>query len=297
MPTISLVIPTLNAEKELPRLLDCLSKQTRPADEIVVVDSASDDRTCEIAASHPGVRVIKIKRDEFNHGLTRDLALRNTSGEYVAFLTQDAMPANEYYLENLTAPLDMDSQVALVSGRQLPRSDARRFECLVREYNYPDESNVRTIDDLPRLGIKTYFASDVCSCYRRSAYLKVGGFDRVKTNEDMLMAARLLKAGYKVAYAADAEVIHSHNLTPSEQFRRNRAVGEFLAEYEDELAVSDEMGEGSRLLKSVLGTLCDEGMLGEAAAFITDCTARFLGNRVGRNSASKSANDRKLTND
>ncbi len=287
MPTISVVLPTLNGERDLPGLLDRLAGQTRPVEEVLVVDSASDDRTPEIAASYPGVRVIAIERADFNHGLTRDLALRETFGDYVAFLTQDAVPANDRYLENLAAPLDADPQVALVSGRQLPRSDARRFECLVREFNYPGESYVRTIDDLPRLGIKTYFASDVCSCYRRSAYLEVGGFDEVKTNEDMLMAARLLKAGYKVAYAADAEVVHSHNLTPSEQFRRNRAVGEFLAAHNEELAVSDEIGEGSRLAKSVLGALLREGLPGEAAAFAVDCAARFAGNRVGRRNSSK----------
>lgn len=282
MPYLSVVIPTLNGERELLALLDRLMRQTHPADEILVVDSSSDDRTCEIATSYPGVRVISVERDSFNHGLTRDYALRETSGEYVAFLTQDAVPANNNYLSNLTAPLDMDPEVALVSGRQLPRDDARRFECLVREFNYPARSHVRTIEDLPRLGIKTYFASDVCSCYRRTAYLAAGGFDKVKTNEDMLMAARLLKAGYKVVYAANAEVIHSHNLTPSEQFRRNRMVGEFLAEHDEELAVPDEVGEGSRLAKNILNELLHEGMLGEAAAFVVDCAARFIGNRMGR---------------
>lgn len=286
MPTLSMVLPTLNGERELPALLDCLAGQTCPADEILVVDSASDDRTSEVARAYHGVRVIEIERSNFNHGLTRDLALRKTTGDYVAFLTQDALPADDCYLENLVAPLNADPKVALVSGRQLPRNDARRFEQLVREFNYPEESHVRTLDDLPRLGIKTYFASDVCSCYRRSAYIEVGGFDEVKTNEDMLMAARLLKAGYKVAYAADAKVVHSHNLTPVEQYRRNKAVGEFLAEYEEELAAPDEVGEGSRLAKSVLGTLLHEGRPGEAAAFAADCAARLAGNRAGRRTCS-----------
>lgn len=282
MSKISVVIPTLNGEQELPNLLEHLKNQTRLADEIVIVDSASDDRTCEIAAAHPGVRIIGIERSSFNHGLTRDLALRETIGDYIAFLTQDAVPANSHYLEKLTELLDKDPQVALVSGRQLPKKDARRFEYLVREFNYPTQSNVRTIDDLSRLGIKTYFVSDVCSCYRRSAYFEVGGFDEVNTNEDMLMAARLLKAGYKVAYAADAKVIHSHNLTPSEQYHRNRAVGEFLEKYEEELAIPDELGEGTKLAKSVLMTLLHEKKFGEAAAFTIDCLARLAGNRSGR---------------
>ncbi|WP_369848865.1 glycosyltransferase family 2 protein [Granulimonas faecalis] len=84
MSAISLVLPTLNGEGELPGLLEALGAQTRPAREIVVVDSSSDDNTCEVAASYPGVRVVKIARDEFNHGLTRDFALRQTTGDCVA---------------------------------------------------------------------------------------------------------------------------------------------------------------------------------------------------------------------
>lgn len=291
MPKLSVVIPTLNGEKELSNLLKQLENQTRLADEIVIIDSASDDHTCEIATSYSGVRIIKIERSSFNHGLTRDLALRETIGEYVAFLTQDAVPANDRYLEKLAELLDKDPQVALVSGRQLPKEDARRFECLVRKFNYPDQSNVRTLNDLPRMGIKTYFASDVCSCYRRSAYFEVGGFDEVNTNEDMLMAARLLKAGYKVAYAADAEVIHSHNLTPIQQYKRNREVGVFLAQYENELNVPDEIGEGSRLVKDIFNTLLHEGSFGEVIAFTFDCAARFIGNRAGRLSGHRKADN------
>ena len=285
-----MVIPTLNAAEELSSLLERLASQSRSLEEIVVVDSSSDDETCAIAERHPSVKVIEIARTDFNHGLTRDLALRETSGDVVCFLTQDAMPVDNFYIENLVAPIEADPKIALVSGRQLPKKDARRFEQLVRAYNYPAHSNVRTIDDLPRLGIKAYFASDVCSAYRRQAYLSVGGFDEVKTNEDMLMAARLLKAGYKVAYSAEAEVFHSHNLTAEEQYRRNRVVGEFLSEYGDELAIPDEIGEGSRLVKSVLNTLLKEGRAGEAVSFLADCAARYVGNRVGRMDAAKRGN-------
>lgn len=287
MRKISMVIPTLNAAAELSPLLERLATQTRPLDEIIVVDSSSEDETRAIAGRHPNMKVAKIARADFNHGLTRDLALRETSGDVVCFLTQDALPANDSYIENLVAPIEADPLIALVSGRQLPKKDARRFEQLVRAYNYPAQSNVRTIDDLPRLGIKAYFASDVCSAYQRQAYLSVGGFDEVGTNEDMLMAARLLNAGYKVAYSAEAEVFHSHNLSAREQYKRNRAVGAFLAEYADELAIPDEIGEGSRLVRNVLKTLIMEGQLGEGVSFLGDCVARYIGNRVGRMTASK----------
>lgn len=231
MSTISVVIPTLDAEDGISGLLDSLAEQTRPADEVFVVDASLDNRTREMAVSHPGVRVIDIRHDDFSRGLARSRALRETTGEYVAFLAPGAVPVNDRYLENLAAPLDADPQVALVSGRQLPRSDAQRFESLVREFACPSGSSARAVEDLPLRGDGTCFVSDVCSCYRRDAYLEVEGFDEATANDGMTMAARLLRSGYRVAYAPDAEVARSCDVMSDERFRRDRVVDAFLAEF------------------------------------------------------------------
>ncbi len=180
-----------------------------------------------------------------------------------------------------------DPDIALVSGRQLPKADARRFEQLVRSFNYPDSPSVRSKKDLEKCGIKTFFASDSCSAYRRTAYLDCGGFERVNTNEDMLMAARFVASGLKVAYEPSAEVYHSHNLTPSQQFARNRAVGMFLESHADDLMHASEIGEGGRLVKAVSSELLREGRLGELFAFGVDCCARLFGNRAGRRAGRK----------
>lgn len=285
--SVSVVIPTFNAGSEIGGLLDSLLAQTRVPDEILVVDSSSEDATQRIVASFAdrGVSLEVIERTEFNHGSTRHRAFLRTAGSYTLFMTQDAVPVDERYIESLIAPLEADESIALVSGRQLPKSDARRFEQLVRAFNYPDEPSVRSAGDLPRYGIKTFFASDVCSAYRRSAYMACGGFPQVNTNEDMLMAARLIAAGYKVAYEPRAAVYHSHNLTPAQQFRRNREVGAFLAAHGGELMGASEVGEGGRLVKAVSTQLLREGRLGEFVAFGFDCVARLAGNRVGRRAA------------
>lgn len=90
-PSLSVVIPTLNAASELDNLLGLIEAQTlRPLD-VLVVDSSSEDGTAAEAAKHPGVRFDRIKRKDFNHGLTRDMALRRTEGDFVCFLTQDAV--------------------------------------------------------------------------------------------------------------------------------------------------------------------------------------------------------------
>lgn len=279
---ISVIVPTLNAEHEINGLLAALERQSLQPIEILIVDSASEDKTIELIQKHKGVRLLKIDRQNFNHGGTRDMALRESSGDFVCFLTQDAIPASDDYLKRLVAPMIEDSNIALVSGRQLPKTDARRFEQLVRSFNYPDSPSVRSKSDLNKFGIKTFFASDVCSAYRRTAYLECGGFELVNTNEDMLMAARFIAAGLKVAYEPSAEVYHSHNLTPLEQFRRNRAVGRFLETYTNDLMNANEVGEGSRLVLAVSTQLLKELRLGEFVAFCIDCVARLFGNRIGR---------------
>lgn len=284
---ISVIIPTLNAEHEIETLLIALDRQSIQPNEILVVDSASDDKTIELVQKHKGVRLLQIDRQDFNHGTTRDKALRESSGDFVCFLTQDAVPVSDDYLKRLIAPMVDDSDIALVSRRQLPKADARRFEQLVRGFNYPDSPSVRSKCDLEKLGIKTFFASDACSAYRRIAYLECGGFDHVNTNEDMLMAAKFIASGMKVAYEPHAEVFHSHNLTPAQQFARNRAVGFFLETHADDLMHASEIGEGGRLVKAVSSQLLREGNLVEFIAFGVDCCARLLGNRAGRRAARK----------
>lgn len=284
---ISIIIPTLNAEHEIEALLIALDRQSIQPNEILVVDSASEDKTIELVQKHKRVRLLEIDRQDFNHGTTRDMALDESSGDFVCFLTQDAVPVSDDYLKRLVAPMVEDSNIALVSGRQLPKANARRFEQLVRDFNYPDTPSVRSKDDLKKFGIKTFFASDTCSAYRRTAYLECGGFDHVNTNEDMLMAAKFIASGMKVAYEPRAEVYHSHNLTPSQQFARNRAVGFFLEMHADDLMQASEIGEGGRLVKAVSSQLLREGNLVEFIAFGVDCCARLLGNRAGRRAARK----------
>lgn len=292
-PTVSVIIPTLNVEREIGALLNRLLSQTLPPTEIFVIDSDSEDRTVEEVeevASSGGdscVRLLEIERGDFNHGGTRRMAADRTSGEFILLLTQDAVPLDETFIECLVSPFS-DERVAISTGRQIPKADAVRYEQLVREFNYPRESYVRSSKDLERCGIKTYFTSDVCCAYRRSAYEDLGGFpERCNTSEDMYLAIRAIGKGWSIAYAADAAVLHSHNLTPSQQYRRNLEVGYFLETQKELLDGISETGEGARLVMSVASRLLLEGRVGQLISFFIDCSARLLGNRRGRSIAKK----------
>lgn len=278
---VSVIIPTLNAGQRLPALLQALHAQTVSPHEIIVVDSQSDDGTAECAEHSAGVRLVRIARETFDHGGTRDFCLRQSTGDIVCFLTQDAIPQDERYLQELIARFAHE-RVACVCGRQVARKDALPEERLTRLFNYPDESFVRDQTDLPRLGIKAFFLSDVCSAYRRSAYEAVGGFEHpILTNEDMLIAARFIHQGYAIAYCAKACVVHSHGYTLAQDYRRSYDIGAFLAMHRAEFQGVSAESEGMRYVLTVSKKLLQQGNLFAFVRFGCHCVARFLGRRNG----------------
>lgn len=173
-------------------------------------------------------------------------------------------------------------------GVRFARPDARPAERLVREFNYPEQSHIRDASDIERLGIKAFFASDVCAAYRRSAYLAVGGFEHpIDTNEDMLIAAAFLHAGYKIAYEASAEVVHSHNFTLKQQYKRNYLMGKEIQKHAASLGGAKVAGEGMALVKYVIQGLAKGCHFCEIIRFCFDCAARLLGNRAGASDGAK----------
>lgn len=280
-PEYAVIIPTLNAEKYIDALLKSLLEQTLSPREIWVVDSDSDDATAQRAAAYPRTRVVTIRREEFDHGGTRDMVIRRSDAPFVVLMTQDALPMDAGCMAQLLEPFG-DADVAAVCARQVARPDALAREKAVRAFRYPDESFTWTRADVGRMGIRSYLLSDVCAAYRREAYLEVGGFTHpLRTNEDMLMAAELLEHGYRLAYQDGARVWHSHNYTPQQEYNRNRLIGAFLAQYGDRFE-SGELGEGLRMVKAVSRQLLRRGDIIGWLGFGVNCAARMLGNRAGR---------------
>ena len=280
--SLSVIIPTLNADNELPILVEALQKQTCAIDEIIVIDSESDDGTVEFCKANKTIRLIQIARKSFDHGRTRDMALRKSIGNIVVFFTQDVIPCHEKFLKNLIAPLQ-DEMVAVSTGRQIAKDNATKMERLVRTFNYPAESYIRTKNDITRMGIKTFFCSDVCAAYNRDIYLKLGGFEYpIKTNEDMFYAAKVIQNGYKIAYAADAIVYHSHNLTLKEQYRRYYNQGYEIERHKELLSYVNPASEGVKLVKYVSKELLKRGHFLSFFHFGLDCCARFIGNKQGK---------------
>lgn len=279
---ISVIIPTLNAQKYIEKLIDKLKAQKLEQElEIIIIDSASDDKTVQIARD-AGARVLEINRDEFDHGGTRNLGWRSAKGEIICFMTQDALPVDDLYLSNLIQGFE-DNDVVMISGRQVPKSDANYVERLTRAFNYPAISNVRSQKDIESMGIKAYFFSDVCAAYRRSFLEETGGFDSpIISNEDMLLAAKALQAGYRVRYEAKAEVYHSHNFSLRYQYCRNFDVAVFMEQYKDVVKGEGTTGEGIRMVLFTEKELFLHLHFVSMFRCVFESAAKFLGNRAGR---------------
>ncbi|MEG0493921.1 MAG: glycosyltransferase family 2 protein [Clostridia bacterium] len=281
MQTVSVLIPTMNASPWLCKQLKALHSQTVKIDEIVIIDSQSEDDTCAIASADPLCRLICVQRADFDHGGTRALAASTCSSTYLWFLTQDAIPADASCLEELIRAVS-DEKVACAYGRQIAAEDASRLEQLNRQHNYPSQSFVRSAKDIPSCQIRAFFLSNTCCLYKREPYLRCGGFEQsLPTNEDMLMAANFLHHGYATAYCAQARVQHTHHLSLKQWYQRSFDIGAFTTMFQKQLEGVKAQGAGKQYALFIIKQLLKEGHVLSFFHFGLICVARLLGDRAG----------------
>ena len=276
------IVPTLNGGRVWAKCMEALAKQSLPDYSMLVIDSGSVDGTVGIAEEF-GARVFRIPKVEFDHGGTRQLGVElSADAEIVAFLTHDAVLADAGALARLIDAFS-DADVGAAFGRQLPRPHARPIEAHARLFNYPADSRTTSLADIGRLGIKAAFLSKSFAAYRRQALLAVGGFpERLILGEDTVVAARLLLAGWKVSYQADAVVYHSHDYTPSQEFRRYFDTGVLHAREHwliDRLGSAE--GEGKRFVRSEISYLLAAAPRDVSEA-LWRTVVKYSGYRLGR---------------
>ena len=282
-PVIDVVIPVYRPGRELRKLLERLARQSVKPERILLVNTEEQffDESC--IDGIPNTEVVHIRKEEFDHGGTRHMAAKMLTGDYLLFMTQDALPADQYLIGKLLEPFAQE-QVCAAYARQLPAEDCSVLERYARGFNYGPESRVKTLKDLPELGIKTYFCSNVCAMYRKSAYDEQGGFVRHTIfNEDMIFAGKLVQAGKAIAYCADARVIHSHNYSSAQQFHRNFDLGVSQAEHPEIFEGLKSEGEGVRMVCQTAGWLCRNGKVWLLPKLVTQSGAKYLGYRLGKN--------------
>jgi rhamnosyltransferase len=283
---IDIIIPLYKPGKELFTLLDRLESQTIPVNRIILLNT--EEKYFEqlvygtdFAKRYKNVEVHHLSKREFDHGQTRRHGVAKSKAPVFVMMTQDALPADEFLLERLTANLQGD--VAAAYARQLPGQNCSVLERFGRQFNYPAQSCIKSAADLERLGIKTYFCSNVCAAYRRELYDELGGFVRHTIfNEDMIFAAGAVKAGYCIAYEAQALVVHSHNYNCRQQFHRNFDLGVSQAQHPEIFAGVKSEAEGRRLVKAAVAYLKENHLQRKIPYFYLQCGCKYAGYLLGK---------------
>lgn len=281
--TVDVIIPAYHPGKEFATLIKRLEKQSVPIHRIIVMNTEESMWNKEWEKLSDAMEVHHLTKEEFDHGGTRARAAELSDSDVMVFMTQDAMPADRELLAELLKALDQEENIAAAYARQLPNAECSFVERYTRAFNYPDTSLVKAKADLDKYGIKTFFCSNVCAAYKKDIYEKQGGFvRRTIFNEDMIYAGGLIQAGYGIAYAAEARVIHSHNYNCMQQFHRNFDLGVSQAEHPEIFEGVPSEGEGMRLVKKTLAYLIHSGRIWLIPGFVLQCAGKYAGYLAGK---------------
>ena len=280
--SVDVVIPTYKPDASFRELLRMLTGQIDPVDHILIINTEEDCWDDSLIDGVARAEVFHISKKDFDHAATRNMGAGFSNADYLLFMTQDAIPADRSLVGRLLEAF-RNPAVKAAYARQLPKKDCMVTEGCVRTYNYPPQSGIRTLRDLPQYGIKTYFCSNVCAMYERSTFTKMGGFLAPAIfNEDMVYAARIEHLGYAVAYVAEARVYHSHNYTNRQQLHRNFDNGVSQAMHPEIFRGVPSAGEGKRMVRYVTGYLKEVGRGYLLPGFYWQSFVKLLGFRMGR---------------
>src|SRR3990172_3056094 len=230
-PRASVVLLTFNGESYLREVLEAVHGQkTSFQYEVFVIDSGSTDTTLDIVRSYP-VNLHQIPNSEFNHGETRNLGARLARGQFIAYLTQDATPADEHWLQQLVDAFELSPKVGAVYGLHIPRPNCdpvtrRDMEEFFKMMGPRDQPTIQQIKEGEE-GWQEYqenegiigFYSDVNSCLRKSVWKEIPS-RALDYAEDQALGRDILQAGYWKVYEPRAAVIHSHSFPLLGYFRR-----------------------------------------------------------------------------
>ena len=284
---VDIIIPVYKPDKSFLKLIESLENQTVAVNRIILMNTEEKYFSqlfygTRFLKQYSNIDVYHLSKKEFNHGKTRRQGVKKSTAEVFVMMTQDAMPQDEFLLENLLKGLEGE-KTAAAYARQLPAQDASPIETYLREFNYPEKSEVKSVKDIETKGIKAFFCSDVCCAYKRGIYDELGGFIRHTIfNEDMIYAAGAMKAGYEIAYAAQACVVHSHNYTCMQQLRRNFDLGVSQADHPEIFASVPSEGEGIKSVKAAAAYLKENKLWKWIPYLILQSGFKYIGYLLGK---------------
>jgi glycosyltransferase involved in cell wall biosynthesis len=217
-PTVSVVVPVRNSPKRIATCIEALLVQTYPKDlvRIVIVDNDSDDDTRSIVERHPVELVVE--KTAHNPYVARNAGVAVATGGIIAFTDANCVPAEDWLTRGVRALLDSGADLA--GGRI-------RFTFSAR----PTVGEV--VDAVTNVDVEASIANHrACMTgnlfVRRAVFAEVGAFDpSLRSGGDMRWTRRATDAGFRLVYAADAEVSYpARPLGPlvRKQYRVGRGV-------------------------------------------------------------------------
>ena len=176
---IVIVIPVFRPDGRLKMCIERLLRQSVMPDRILlnVLYENPVDREIPEVYMDERIEVRYTPREEYDRAGSRDTILRELDSDIVIFMVQTAIPQNRYLVEKLTEPFK-EERTAVVYGRHMTDDECSPIECCVRQFNYPPKGMTKSLEDAGKLGIRTFFNSNVCAAYRRRAYLETEGFGK-----------------------------------------------------------------------------------------------------------------------
>lgn len=278
---VDIICPLYNAEKYIENLHKSILKQEKVSlNNIRYILTRGKDNTEEILKKLNNCTYTIIEPKDFSHSLTREKEAFKSDADILVFITQDVIIEKTDWLYNLIRDIE-NGQVDACYSRQLCNNNS--IEKYTRESNYPSNSKIVSKEDIKELGLKAFFFSDASSAIKRETFVKLNGYDGkiFPTNEDMYIAYKLIMNGYKIKYCADSEVVHSHNFTLKQQYKRYYDTGIFFKQ-NDYLNKYKVNQAGGSLAKYILKRAWQDKNWKVLIKFVPNMAARFIGMKVGK---------------
>ncbi len=205
----SIIIRAYNEEKHIGRLLYGISQQTYKNVETILIDSGSTDATLEIAAQYP-VKVVHITPEEFTFGRSLNRGIAASSGDVLVITSAHCYPVYPDWLEQLIKPLEQ-ADVALCYGRQSGGDTNHFSEHQFFSKYFPANSVLQQAHP---------YSHNANAAVRRTLWEQNHYNENLTGLEDLAWSSWAMELGYSIAYVAEAEVVHLHEETWRQVYKR-----------------------------------------------------------------------------
>ncbi len=218
-PFVSIVLRSFNEGWALRETLAAVMAQDYRNWELIVIDSGSTDGSPELIRQAKPREFLEIHSWDYNPARVMNWGMRQTRSDFGIFINADATPVGPNWLRPLVEALQ-DRRVAAVFGRQVPRPDCRA----VFAHDYE-----RCFGPARETARWDHFFSMVSSGIRKDVWAQRGFDERFQYSEDDEYTRWCRSRGFEIRYVPASTVVHSHNYTMAQAYKRAFGEGRALA--------------------------------------------------------------------